>query len=196
MAIEFSRPDVAWKNINQCLSWGLPLVCGTTGWLSHFEEACRICKLKNASFLYASNFSVGVNVFFHLNRYLAKLMKSVSGYDVSIKEIHHLEKRDAPSGTAITLAEDIIGMGNLKNSWFRASDKSECTFKELRIESERIGNTPGTHIIDYRCAIDEIEIKHTAYSRDGFALGAVLAAEYIAEKKGVFTMDDVLGLEK
>jgi 4-hydroxy-tetrahydrodipicolinate reductase len=190
VAIDFSLPDVAFTNITKCLQNNIPVVCGTTGWLENYENTVNLCKEKNGSFIYASNFSLGVNVFFELNNYLAKMMKNLNDYKVSMEEIHHTQKLDAPSGTAISLANDIIKNSNF-NNW--TLDKNEAE-KNIFIEAKRIENIPGTHSVFYNSLVDEIEIKHTAHNREGFALGAIIAAEYIYNKKGVFSMKDVLGI--
>ncbi|MFK8267618.1 4-hydroxy-tetrahydrodipicolinate reductase [Capnocytophaga cynodegmi] len=189
VAIEFSTPDSAFGNIVSCVQKQVPVVVGTTGWLKNYEKAVEICKENRGAFLYASNFSIGVNVFFALNKKLAKLMAPLKNYDVSIEEIHHTQKLDAPSGTAITLAEGIIQNSD-KTAWKLGQAKTT----EIPIEAKRIENVPGTHIITYESQVDTIEIKHTAHSREGFALGAILAAEWILGKEGVFSMTDVLGI--
>jgi len=189
-AIEFTGPHTAYNNLLKCLEFGTPVVCGSTGWLEHLSDVERICTSKQGSFLYASNFSVGVNIFFEVNKKLAQLMEGKNQYDVSIKEIHHTQKKDAPSGTAITLAEQVIANNSSKQTWVNETAQSK---DQLYIESERIDPYPGLHEVRYSSAIDEIKIIHEAHSRDGFALGAVLAAEYIASRKGIFTMKDVLG---
>ena len=188
IAIEFSTPDSAFDNIKQALLKKIPVVAGTTGWLSQYDQAVRICNENQTGFLYASNFSVGVTIFFELNKFLAKMMSNLSEYKVSIEESHHVEKLDAPSGTAITLAEGIIEQTN-KKGWQLGNKVSE---DEIPITAHRIGNTPGMHTITYQSEVDTIEIKHTAHNRLGFALGAVLAAEWLLNKKGVFSMKDVL----
>lgn len=187
VAIEFSTPQSAFANISKALSLGLPTVAGTTGWLEHYPEAVALCKVHEAAFLYASNFSIGVNIFFELNKTLAQFMQKYPEYAVSIEEIHHTQKLDAPSGTAITLAEQII-----KNSDKKEWKLGEATAEEIPITAKRIENIPGTHIVSYQSPIDTIEIKHTAHNREGFALGAVLAAEWLLTRKGVFSMKDVL----
>ncbi len=189
VAIDFSHPDAAFENIKACLEAGVPVVSGTTGWLDQFEEAKDLCSQVGGAFLYASNFSIGVNLFFNLNAYLARLMRPLKDYDVELEETHHVHKLDAPSGTAISLAEGILEESN-KNGWSleRGSEK------ELFIGVKREGEVPGTHRIEYSSEIDSIEIKHTAHSRTGFALGAVVAAEWLPGKKGVFNMKDVLEL--
>ena len=173
----------------KCLHAGIPVVSGSTGWLEHLNEVENICKEKNGAFLYASNFSVGVNIFFELNKKLAQLMKGHSDYSVSMEEIHHTQKKDAPSGTAITLAEQIMHEITDKKKWVNNDTDNPG---ELSIISKREDPAPGTHSIKYSSAIDNIEIIHTAHSRNGFALGAVLAAEYIHNKKGIFKMKDIL----
>lgn len=188
VAIEFSTPNSAFANISNSLTHKVPVVAGTTGWLSQYNEAVALCKAQQTAFLYASNFSIGVNVFFALNKTLAKLMSGLKEYEVAIEEIHHTQKLDAPSGTAITLAEGIIAETD-KAGWHLDTAGEN----EIPIVAKRIDNTPGTHIITYSSEVDTIEIKHTAHNRNGFALGAVMAAEWIVDKQGVFTMSDVLG---
>lgn len=191
VAIEFTGPESAYDNVIRCLEAGVPVVCGSTGWLSRYEEAKNTCLAKKGALLYASNFSVGVNIFFAINKRLAELMAPHKEYNVSLTEIHHTEKKDAPSGTAISLAEQILDRNAAKKQWINeASQRPE----DLVILSERIDPAPGTHIISYTSAIDDIEIKHTAHSRKGFATGAVLAAEFITGKAGIFSMSDVLGI--
>ena len=189
VAIDFSVPDSAVTNISECLNNGIPVISGTTGWLADYLKMVQLCEEKNGSFIYASNFSLGVNVFFELNEYLAKMMANLKQYNVSMEEIHHTQKLDAPSGTAITLAEGVIKHTDYAN-WTLETPISN----EIHIEAKRIENVPGTHSIFYDSEVDQIEIKHTAHSREGFALGAVVAAEWLVGKKGVFTMKDVLGL--
>jgi 4-hydroxy-tetrahydrodipicolinate reductase len=190
VAIEFTGPDSAYGNIMLCLEAGVPLVSGSTGWLEKYEEVKQFCQKKDGTFLYASNFSVGVNIFFEVNRRLAELMAPHPSYEVQITEIHHTEKRDAPSGTAITLAEQALEKMPRKKRWVNhISDNLD----ELSIVSQRVDPAPGTHLVRYHSEIDDIEIIHTAHNRKGFATGAVLAAEYIRDKKGVFQMKDVLG---
>jgi 4-hydroxy-tetrahydrodipicolinate reductase len=191
VAIEFTSPKSAFENVTKAISFGVPVVSGSTGWNDRIEEAKKFCKEKNGSFLYASNFSVGVNIFFELNALLARLMNKQDGYEVSLKEIHHTQKLDAPSGTAVSLAEQIIANLGRKKNWV-----NEITNKpeQLSIISERTDPAPGTHHVKYSSDIDDIEIIHTAHNRKGFASGAVLAAEYIYDKKGVFSMKNVLDL--
>jgi 4-hydroxy-tetrahydrodipicolinate reductase len=191
VAIEFTTPHTAFQNIMTCLKANRPTVCGTTGWLSKLEEVRKYCMDQNGSFLYASNFSIGVNIFFEINKHLAQLMSRQEDYGIDIAEIHHTEKKDAPSGTAITLAEQILENMPRKKKWVNhISDNPE----ELEIISERREETPGTHKVKYGSAIDDIEIIHNAHGRRGFATGAVIAAEFLLDKKGVFGMKDVLGL--
>ena len=189
VAIDFSHPDAAFDNIKACLEAGVPVVSGTTGWLDRFEEAKDMCSQVGGAFLYASNFSIGVNLFFNLNAYLARLMRPLKDYDVELEETHHVHKLDAPSGTAISLAEVILEESD-KSSWSLEKGSEEVLF----IGVKREGEVPGTHRIEYNSEIDSIEIKHTAHSRTGFALGAVVAAEWLLGKKGVFSMKDVLEL--
>jgi 4-hydroxy-tetrahydrodipicolinate reductase len=191
VAIEFTGPHSAKENILKCIDAGVPLVSGSTGWLQDYAEVEKACKEKNSSFLYASNFSVGVNIFFELNKKLAQLMKTHTEYDISMEEIHHTQKKDAPSGTAITLAEQILEEVERKKNWL--NDITE-NLEELSIISKRIDPAAGTHSIKYSSLVDDIEIIHTAHNRTGFATGAVLAAEYVARKKGIFTMKEVLGI--
>lgn len=191
VAIEFTGPHSAFANVMKCLELGIPLVCGSTGWLDHWSEAKAFCEKQNGTLIYASNYSIGVNLFFELNTRLAKLMSSYPQYDVTMEEIHHTQKKDAPSGTAITLAEQVLANNPRKKQWVNhLSDKPE----ELEIISERIDPAPGTHKIKYHSSVDDIEIIHTAHNRVGFAGGAVLAAEFAINKKGIFGMKEVLGL--
>jgi 4-hydroxy-tetrahydrodipicolinate reductase len=189
VAIEFSHPDAAFENVKKTLLKGIPVVCGTTGWLSRKEEIERLCLETNGAFFYASNYSVGVNLFFKLNEYLAKMINAFPEYEVEMEEIHHTEKKDAPSGTAITLAEGVLKHFNSKQQWVnQASDNKS----DLVIQSLRINEVPGTHTVKYTSVVDDIEIKHVAHSREGFAKGAVLVAEWLKDKKGVLSMDDYL----
>lgn len=192
VAIEFTGPHSAKENIMKCLDAGIPVVSGSTGWLEQWAEVENFCKEKKGSFLYASNFSVGVNIFFELNKKLAQLMKPHDGYDVSLIEVHHAQKKDAPSGTAITLAEQVLDELPRKSRWVNTVSTNPT---ELVIISKREDPAPGTHSVTYHSAIDDIEIIHTAHSRQGFALGAVLAAEYIQHKKGIYSMKDVLDIK-
>lgn len=190
VVIEFSLPEVAFDNIKACLENKIPVICGTTGWLERKSEVEQLAVENETAFLYGSNFSLGVNLFFALNEKLAGLMKNVDEYSCQLEEIHHIHKLDAPSGTAISLAEGIIKNNNKFDAW-RLEETQE---KQLGIFAIRENEVPGTHSVYYRSEVDEIEIKHTAYNRNGFALGAVVAAEWIKDKKGNFTMKDVLGL--
>ncbi|MCL9805041.1 4-hydroxy-tetrahydrodipicolinate reductase [Flavobacterium amniphilum] len=189
VAIDFSVPDSAVCNITECFATNVPVVSGTTGWLEKYDEIVSLCSEKEGAFIYGSNFSLGVNIFFELNAYLAKMMSNLKEYKVSMEEIHHTQKLDAPSGTAISLAEGIIA-----NSEYTNWTMENPTEKQIPIEAKRIENIPGTHSIFYDSVVDQIEIKHTAHNREGFALGAVIAAEWLAGKKGIFTMKDVLSL--
>jgi len=189
VAIEFSEPDAAFENISYCLTNNIPVLSGTTGWLSKKDEVDELCLKNDGAFFYASNFSPGVNLFFKLNEILAQMMEQHPGYKTKITEIHHTEKLDSPSGTAITLAEELVRNLSSKNSWLNEPSDDEAV---VPIVSEREENVPGTHIIKYISEVDEIEIKHTAKSRTGFALGAVLVAEWILDKKGVLSMKDFM----
>jgi 4-hydroxy-tetrahydrodipicolinate reductase len=191
VAIEFTGPHSAKENISRCINAGIPVVSGSTGWLKDWDEVEDLCKEKNGSFLYASNFSVGVNLFFEVNKKLAELMKGHQDYSITMEEIHHTQKKDAPSGTAITLAEQIMNEIPVKKKWVNNETTDP---QELSIISKREDPAPGTHSIKYSSAVDDIEIIHTAHNRLGFALGAVLAAEYIYNKKGIFNMKDILGI--
>ncbi|WP_312346075.1 4-hydroxy-tetrahydrodipicolinate reductase [Chryseobacterium binzhouense] len=190
VVIEFSLPEVAFDNIKSCLENKIPVICGTTGWLERKSEIENIAVQNETAFLYGSNFSLGVNLFFALNEKLAGLMKNVDQYTCQLEEIHHIHKLDAPSGTAISLAEGIIGNSDKYDAW----KLEETQEKQLGIFAVREDEVPGTHSVYYRSEVDEIEIKHTAFNRNGFALGAVVAAEWIKDKKGNFTMKHVLGL--
>lgn len=189
VAIEFTGPETAAKNIFTCLDAGIPVISGSTGWLSKLPDIEKYCLEKNGSFLYASNFSIGVNIFFELNSLLAKMMANFPEYEVSIDEIHHTGKKDSPSGTAITLAEKVISELPGKSSWV---NNQPADSSQLQIFSRRIDPAPGTHTVKYSSAIDDIEIIHTAHNRKGFASGALMAAEYIVNRKGIHTMKDVL----
>jgi 4-hydroxy-tetrahydrodipicolinate reductase len=191
VAIEFSQPEAAVENIKWAIERGIPIVSGTTGWLDQKPEIEQLTLANNGAFFYASNYSIGVNIFFKVNEFLAKLMNETTGYKSAIEEIHHTAKKDAPSGTAITLAEGIIKNINELKNWNLSEDVNE-TEHSLPITSKRIDPAPGTHIIRYSSEIDDIEISHTAHSRQGFALGAILVAEWIQGKKGVLSMDDFL----
>tara|TARA_B110000977_G_scaffold201393_1_gene295785 strand:- start:264 stop:983 length:720 start_codon:yes stop_codon:yes gene_type:complete len=189
VALEFSLPETAQQNIEEALRAKTPVICGTTGWLKNLDSVHHLCRSKNAAFLYASNFSLGVNLFFELNKKLAKLMAKHQEYDVGITEIHHTQKLDAPSGTAISLADQIIKENQQKETWVLNNVKAK---NNLKIEALREDGVPGTHSVEYQSEIDTLSIKHVAHSRDGFAFGAVLAAEWILNKKGLFSMKDVL----
>ncbi len=190
VAIDFSVPSAAVSNISASFNANVPVVSGTTGWLEHYDEMIALCNEKKGGFISSSNFSLGVNIFFGLNEYLAKIMKQFDSYKVSMEEIHHIHKLDAPSGTAISLAQGVIQNSNYAN-WTMEDAKAN----EIRIEAKRIGEVPGTHTVNYDSPIDSIEIKHTAHNREGFALGAVVAAEWLAGKQGIFSMKDVLNLQ-
>jgi 4-hydroxy-tetrahydrodipicolinate reductase len=191
VAIEFTHPGSAFENISLCLQYGVAVVSGTTGWLDKYPQAQALCQQYQGALLVASNFSVGVNIFFEVNKRLAALMAPLHDYEVTIEEIHHTQKKDAPSGTAISLAEQVLEKITRKKTWVNhLSDNVD----ELEIISERIDPAPGTHKVKYHSTIDDIEIIHTAHNRKGFASGAVLAATFIKGKKGVFSMKDVLGL--
>lgn len=191
VAIEFTSPHSAFDNIKKIIEYDVPVVCGSTGWTERINEINKFCEQQNGSFLYASNFSVGVNIFFELNKKLAALMAPHAEYNISMEEIHHTQKKDAPSGTAITLAEQILEQVQRKTKWVNEQSNDAA---ELPIISKREDPAPGTHSIKYSSPIDDIEIIHTAHNRQGFALGAVLAAEFIKGKKGIFSMKEVLGL--
>ncbi len=190
VVIEFSHPEAAFENIKTCLENNIPVVCGTTGWLDRKSEIEELSSNNGSAFLYGSNFSLGVNLFFALNEKLAGLMKNFDEYGIQLEEIHHTHKKDAPSGTAISLAEGIMKNNDKYKSW----KLDETNGEELGIFAVREDEVPGTHSVFYKSEVDEIEIKHTAFSRKGFALGAVIAAEWIQGKSGNFTMKDVLGL--
>jgi len=189
VAIDFSTPSVAVSHISECLNNGIPIISGTTGWLENYEQITELCTKKNGTFLYSSNFSLGVNLFFMLNEKLTEIMRNFSEYRANIEEIHHTQKLDAPSGTAISLANQII-----KNSDYTYWQLGSTTDTTIGIQSRRMDDIHGTHKVIYNSAIDQIEIKHIAHSRVGFALGVIIATEWIVGKKGVFTMKDVLNL--
>ena len=191
VAIEFTNPESAGKNIELCLRGGVPVISGSTGWLNQLPKILKLCNDLNGTFLYASNFSIGVNIFFEVNKKLAALMSNQNSYNVSIEEVHHTGKKDAPSGTAITLAEQIIKENNQKTSWVLNNSELQS---QLIISSKREDPAAGTHHVTYHSEIDDIEIIHTAHNRTGFAQGALTAAQFIKNKKGVFTMKDVLGI--
>lgn len=197
VVIEFSTPSTVLSHISQCFAAGVPVVVGTTGWYDRIESIKQQCAAGNNTLLYGTNFSVGVNIFFHVNKILAKLMNNYPYYDVQVEEIHHTQKLDSPSGTAITIAEGIIENMDAKNNWKNvlvADDKSAdepMKTDELLIESYRIDSVPGTHTVIYDSEVDSIEFKHTAHNRNGFALGAVLAAEWLREKQGFYAVNDM-----
>ncbi len=197
VAIEFTGPEGALTNIKTCLNAGLPVVSGTTGWLEHWQEVVELCKAKQGAFFYASNYSIGVNIFFELNKKLAQLMNGQSQYQLSLEEIHHTQKLDAPSGTAITLADGLIANSEDFDHWYLKEypfNQKDDRPKGFPIISKREGKVPGTHIVSYESAIDTIEIKHEAKGREGFASGAILAAAWLLDKQGVFGMKDLLQL--
>lgn len=190
VAIDFSIPTVAFKNISNCINNNVPVISGTTGWLDNYDNAVALCKEKKGAFIYASNFSLGVNIFFELNKNLAKMMSALKQYHVSMEEIHHTQKLDAPSGTAITLANGVIEQHTGFDKW----KLDETGDKIIPITAKRIENVPGTHTVTYKSEVDTINIEHIAHTRQGFALGAVVAAEWIIGKSGIFTMNDVLNI--
>ncbi len=189
VAIEFTNPDAAIENIQFCFRHRVPVVCGSTGWYNQLEQVKADCTRENGSLLYASNFSVGVNLVFKVNEYMARLMATRAEYHVEIDETHHTQKKDAPSGTAISLAEGILKENTSKRKWVNAAAQNP---EELEIRSHRENDVPGTHVVTYSSPIDTIRLSHEAHTRSGFALGAVIAAEFLAGKKGVYTMADVL----
>ena len=191
IAIEFSVPEVAVGNILSCFEKNIPVICGTTGWLQDISTVLETCKKTNGSFIYSANFSLGVNLFFELNEKLAKMMRSFAAYKVSMEEIHHTQKLDQPSGTAIAIANDIIKNSNY-NNWTLGAAKAD----EINIDVRRTSSVPGTHRVHYHSEIDSIEIAHTAHNRNGFALGAIVAAEWLVGKKGIYTMKDVLSFDQ
>jgi 4-hydroxy-tetrahydrodipicolinate reductase len=188
VAIEFTTPHTVLQNIKKCFNAGLPIVVGTTGWYQNFEEIKALCSEKQGTLFYATNFSLGVNLFFKVNSFLAELMNKYEDYEVTMEEIHHIHKLDKPSGTAITLASQIIEKLNRKTKWSIDSESRETLF----IKDIREGEVPGTHIIKYHSDVDDIEIMHKAHNRKGFALGSVVAAEFLKGKKGIYTMNDIL----
>ncbi len=191
VAIEFTQPEAVVNNLKTCIDKGIPVVCGTTGWVQHQQDVEAYCRAKNGTLLHSSNFSLGVNVFFKLNEFLARIMNRYPQYYVSIDETHHTQKKDAPSGTAISLAQGVIKNLERKKEWvLGATEKPDA----LVITSFRVDPAPGTHVVKYQSTIDDLEITHTAHSREGFAVGAVLVAEWLAGKKGIYTMDDFLRL--
>lgn len=199
VAIDFSAPDAAVDNITKCFEAKVPVVVGTTGWYGELQRIKNDCAASNNTLLYGSNFSIGVNIFFHLNKVLAKLMNNYPAYDVQVEEIHHTQKLDSPSGTAMTIAEGIIEQLDNKTEWVNELEGTPMTEKlkgnQLLIESLRIENVPGTHTVVYSSEVDDIEIKHTAHSRAGFALGAVVAAEWLKDKKGFYSIADIFNFK-
>lgn len=191
VAIEFTGPSSAYNNVMKCIQYKLPVVCGSTGWLQKWEEVKAFCQQQNGALVYASNYSVGVNIFFEVNKRLAELMAAHPSYEVGMEEIHHTQKKDAPSGTAVSLAEQVLENISWKKRWVNDQTGNK---EDLQIISRRVDPAPGTHKVLYQSDIDEIEIIHTAHNRTGFATGAVIAAEYIYGRKGIFGMKDVLGL--
>lgn len=191
IAIEFSQPQYAFENIKLCLENKVPVVCGTTGWLDKINDVHKICKKYNTAFLYSSNFSIGMNIFFKINQKLAKIMNKYFDYEINIEEIHHTKKLDIPSGTSISLAQDIIHETN-KIDWTLQQTQDK---KKIYIKSQRVDNISGIHIVNYESNIDKIQIKHEAYNRRGFAIGAILAGEWLNNKIGIFSMQDVLKIE-
>lgn len=189
VAIDFSIPTAAVTNISSCFNSNVPVISGTTGWLEHYDEMVALCNATKGAFISSSNFSLGVNIFFEINEYLAKIMSKFDSYSVAMEEIHHTQKLDAPSGTAISLAKGVIANSSYTNWTLETPDSDQ-----IHIDAKRIGAIPGTHTVSYNSAVDAIEIKHTAHNRDGFALGAVIAAEWLVGKQGVYTMKDVLEL--
>ena len=190
VAIDFSVPTAAMSNISSCFYANVPVISGTTGWLEQYDEVAALCHEKKGAFISSSNFSLGVNIFFEMNEYLARIMSKFDSYKVAMEEIHHTQKLDAPSGTAISLAKGII-----ENSSYTHWTLEKPDAEQIHIEAKRIGTIPGTHTVTYNSSVDAIEIKHTAHNREGFALGAVIAAEWIVGKQGIFTMKDVLDLK-
>jgi 4-hydroxy-tetrahydrodipicolinate reductase len=192
VAIEFSTPETAFENIAKCINSGVPVVSGTTGWIGRLDEIVELCKTENGAFFYASNYSVGVNLVFKLNQYLAKMMDHFPQFEISMEETHHIHKLDAPSGTAITLAEDIISNVKRKLGWVNGKTKDKS---KIGIVSHRIGENPGKHVVNYDSTVETIEISHQSKSREGLAMGAIIAANFLIGKSGVFTMDDLLNFE-
>lgn len=200
VAIDFSTPDSAVENIYACFEANLPIVVGTTGWYGRLQEVKNECLLSNNALLYGSNFSIGVNIFFHVNRILAKLMNDYPAYEVQVEEIHHTQKLDSPSGTAMTIAEDIIANVDRKSEWVNVlagtpAEEEVLKKEQLLIESLRMENIPGTHTVLYSSEVDEIEFKHTAHNRSGFALGAVVAAEWLEKRQGFYNITDIFNFK-
>lgn len=199
VAIDFSMPDSAIKNIHTCFDANVPVIVGTTGWYGQLQEIKDECLSRNNTLLYGSNFSIGVNLFFHINAVLAKMMNNYPAYDVQVEEIHHTQKLDSPSGTAMTIAEEIIENIDRKKEWVNELDSNPnvevLKQDQLLIASQRIENIPGTHTVVYSSEVDEIEIRHTAHSRAGFALGAVVAAEWLQDKQGFYNISDIFNFK-
>lgn len=198
VAIEFTRPETAFENVRTCIQAGVPIVCGTTGWLHQMDEVRKLCAVENGAFFYASNYSIGVNVFFAVNRYLAKLMEGQTQYDVRMEEVHHTQKLDHPSGTAITLAEGILESFTKKTNWqayLQTADNEQfdSPIDSLPIISKREEDVPGTHVVTWKSGVDTLEISHVAHSREGFAAGALSAAKWLVGKQGCFGMKEMLG---
>ena len=193
IGIDFSVPNAALHNIISCFKNNIPVVSGTTGWLDDFDKALTVCKENKGSFIYASNFSIGVNLFFELNKSLAKMMNPHKDYSLDVEEIHHTKKLDTPSGTAISIAEQII-KNSSKSNWELIENSAKLDSNSVPISAKRILDTPGTHKVSYKSEIDSIEIKHIANNRKGFALGAIIAAEWLIKKNGIYTMKDVLNI--
>lgn len=192
VAIEFTTPDTALGNIRKCLEIGVPVVCGTTAWTAHLPEVEALCRERGGAFFYASNYSIGVNVMFRLNKALAGMMNRFPEYDVTVEEVHHTQKKDSPSGTAITIADDIVAALDRKSRWVGGCADAPAP-EDLEIASVRRSVVPGIHTVTYESEVDSITLTHNAKSRAGFALGAVLAAEFLAGKKGIYSMNDLLG---
>lgn len=193
VVIEFTNPEAAYQNVTQCLAWQLPVVCGTTGWYEQLEDAEKICLANNTAFIAASNFSIGVQLFWKISQYMGKIMNHQPSYHAHIEETHHIHKKDAPSGTAITTAEKILAEMNHLKEWTLVANADTVT-ESLPIIAHRMNEVPGTHEVVFQNEIDAISLKHTAFSREGFAAGAVVAAEFIYNKKGIYSMEDVLTL--
>lgn len=189
VAIEFTAPHTAFNNICKCIEFGVPVVCGTTAWLDRYDEVVSLCKKHDGAFFYSSNYSVGVNIFFKINKMLAELMNPYKEYDVTLEEVHHTQKKDSPSGTAVTLAEGVLENLERKDSWVGHTTTEPS---ELEVIGIRRSVVPGTHTVTWESEVDQIEIKHTAKSRRGFAFGAVIAAEFVNGKKGVYSMNDII----
>jgi 4-hydroxy-tetrahydrodipicolinate reductase len=192
VAIEFSTPESAFDNISKCINSGVPVVSGTTGWIDRYDEIVELCKTENGAFFYASNFSLGVNIIFKINKYLANMMKNFPEYEITIDETHHIHKLDSPSGTAITMANDIISNIKRKKAWVKESTSEKS---KIAIKSHREGENPGIHIVRYDSPIETIEISHLSKSREGLAMGALTAASFLIGKSGVFSMDDLLDFD-